>query len=180
MIPGFLVSLVSFPGVIVHSVAHRMFCDLAKVPVYKAVYYQLFSPYGYVEHGDATDLKTSFLITVGPFLVSSLLCAVLSLPLILRMTFLKDYSVFWSWLPLTQFWFAVSIGMHAFPGKQDLDNFQAQIRGGGGSPPLYLLSCGLRIFFVLARFGKFFWFDAIYALLITFFTPLILCWSFQP
>ncbi len=177
-IPGFLINLATFPGVIVHEIAHQLFCDLAKVPVKKVVYYQVASPYGYVEHDETPDLKSSFLITVGPFLVATFLCAVLTFPLT-GMLSLKDYgATVSSWVPPTCFWLGISIGMHAFPGQAELDRFRKQIDTKGGFVPLYLLSSAVRMFFVLARFGRFFWFDAIYAGLVALIAPMVLCWSF--
>ena len=40
VIPGFIISLVTFPGVIVHELAHQIFCMLMKVPVYDVKYFQ--------------------------------------------------------------------------------------------------------------------------------------------
>lgn len=176
-IPSFLINLVSFPGVMVHEIAHHLFCDIARVPVRKAVYYKVFSPYGYVDHIDAPDLKSSFMITVGPFMVASLLCAALTFPTF-SMLSLKDYGAALSGLPLVLFWLGISIGMHAFPGKEELAEFAKQIKTGGGSPPLYLLSSALQIFFALARLGRFLWFDAIYALLTGFISFMILTSAF--
>lgn len=34
LIPGFLISLVTFPGVMVHELAHLVFCKLTNTPVY--------------------------------------------------------------------------------------------------------------------------------------------------
>ncbi len=176
-IPSFLINMVSFPGVIAHEIAHHLFCDIAQVSVRKVVYYQVFSPYGYVDHMEAPDLKSSFLITVGPFMVASLLCAALTFPTF-SMLSLKDYGGALSGPPLILFWLGISVGMHAFPGKEELAKFAKQIKTGGGSPPLYLLSRALQIFFVLAKFGSFLWFDAIYAILTGWISFMILSWSF--
>ena len=42
MIPGFLVALVTFPGIICHEIAHKFFCDIAGVPVYAAAVIPIF------------------------------------------------------------------------------------------------------------------------------------------
>src|SRR5215470_6070428 len=80
-IPGFVIALVTFAGVTVHEAAHRFLCDLAGVPVYKVCYFRIGSPSGYVIHGPTNSLGASFLITVGPLTVNTLLCAIISLPL---------------------------------------------------------------------------------------------------
>ena len=52
MIPGWLISLVTFPGVVVHEAAHRFFCDVTDTPVYEVSYFRpRGKPAGYVIHG---------------------------------------------------------------------------------------------------------------------------------
>lgn len=78
--------------------------------------------------------------------------------------------------PLVEFfllWVSISIGMHAFPSKQDLDNFHAQIKAGKNSL-LLVPSLLMQAFFALARLMSFFWFDAIYAVLVSMALPMIL------
>ncbi len=174
-IPGFLIALLTFPGVIVHEIAHRLFCDLAKVPVYNAVYFRLGNPSGYVVHGPVPDLKSAFLIAVGPFFVNSFVCALVCFSVMVPVLILKDYAEAGTPLSLFQLWLGISIGMHAFPSKQDLDNFHAQIKAEKGFTPLRVFSSSLRIAFMLARLASFFWFDAIYAILISVIVPTILC-----
>jgi len=174
-IPGFLVALLTFPGVIVHEIAHRVFCDLAKVPVYRAVYFRLGDPSGYVVHGPVPDLKSAFLIAVGPFFINSFVCALICFSVLVPVLILKDYALAGTPLSLFQLWLGISIGMHAFPSKQDLDNFHAQIKAGKGITPLRVFSASMRIAFSLARLASFFWFDAIYAVGISMIVPTILC-----
>ena len=50
IIPGFLISLVTFPGVIVHELAHVVFCRLTKTPILSVCYFRLGNPAGYVIH----------------------------------------------------------------------------------------------------------------------------------
>lgn len=44
IIPGFLISLLTFPGVMVHEFAHQLFCRIMRVPVYDVVYFQAKNP----------------------------------------------------------------------------------------------------------------------------------------
>lgn len=41
IIPGFLISIATFPGVIVHEAAHQLFCRLTKVAVLDVCYFRL-------------------------------------------------------------------------------------------------------------------------------------------
>lgn len=38
-IPGVIISIITFPGVIVHELAHQIFCYLMKIPVYEVKYF---------------------------------------------------------------------------------------------------------------------------------------------
>jgi Putative zincin peptidase len=158
-IPGFVIALVTFPGVIVHEAAHRFFCDLAGVPVYKVCYFQVGNPSGYVIHGPTNSLRASFLITVGPLIVNTLLCAIIGLPLAILLPLNVDDvpGVF-----ILLGWLGISIGMHAFPSPQDAANFSAAVRASGRG----LLCVVARVFqglVGLAHLLRFFWFDLIYA-----------------
>ena len=44
IIPGFVISIITFPGVIVHELAHQLFCRWCKVPVYEVKYFQCKNP----------------------------------------------------------------------------------------------------------------------------------------
>lgn len=50
IIPGFLISIVTFPGVIVHEMAHQIFCRLCGVAVFDVCYFRFGNPSGYVVH----------------------------------------------------------------------------------------------------------------------------------
>src|SRR5262249_11551931 len=86
-LPGWLIALVTFPGVVVHEAAHRVFCDLTDVPVSDARYSRPGQrPAGYVLHGRPDRLWKALLISIGPLLVNTVLCALL--------TFEAAYSAF--------------------------------------------------------------------------------------
>ena len=50
IIPGFVISIATFPGVIVHEFAHQLFCRLAKVAIFEVCYFRIGNPSGYVTH----------------------------------------------------------------------------------------------------------------------------------
>jgi hypothetical protein len=168
-IPGFLIALVTFPGVIVHEAAHRLFCDLAGVSVYKVCYFRVGNPSGYVLHGPTKSLRANFLITVGPLIVNTLLCAVISFPLAislpLNVTDVPGVFVLLGWL-------GISIGMHAFPSPQDAANFSAAVRTSGRGF-LHVVASAFQGLVWIAHFLRFFWFDLIYAVFIASIPALI-------
>src|SRR3989338_6882775 len=107
-IPGFVISLLTFPGVIAHEFSHRLFADLAKVPVYKVCYIRLGNPAGYVIHGSVKGLKNAFLISVGPLIINTVLCALLTFSAIFPLYILEASQYNWIFIPLV--WVGFSIG----------------------------------------------------------------------
>src|ERR1700684_4468 len=80
MIPGFLIALVTFPGVIVHEFAHQLFCRLLRVPVFKVCYIRVGNPAGYVLHEAPKERWKQVLIGTGPLFVNSILGFLIAFP----------------------------------------------------------------------------------------------------
>ncbi|HEY5747136.1 MAG TPA: hypothetical protein VIU12_13715 [Chryseolinea sp.] len=117
-IPGQLIALATFPGVIVHEFAHMFFCRLRKVAVLDVCYFRFGNPAGYVVHEKTHDFVTTFLISMGPFFVNTLLCLLICLPAYLPIKFFEiDHP-----LSFALMWLGVSIGMNAIPSNQDAQN----------------------------------------------------------
>ena len=124
MIPGILISILTFPGVIVHEFAHLFFCKLRKVAVFEVCYFRFGNPVGYVIHENTTNFYTTFLISMGPFFVNTVLCLLICIPAYIPISFFSiDH-------PLSYFlmWLGVSIGMHAVPSNQDAKNLYEQAK----------------------------------------------------
>ena len=56
-LPGFLISILTFPGVIVHEAAHAFFCRKFEAPILEVKYFRFGNPAGYVIHGDPENFK---------------------------------------------------------------------------------------------------------------------------
>lgn len=169
IIPGPIVSLLTFPGVIVHEAAHRFFCDVAKVPVYAVRYFRFGNPAGYVQHGEVPNLKASFLISVGPLIVNTILCALFTFPIAFPLRMLgveKGMGLF-----VVVAWVGYSIGMHAFPSNEDMKHFSASVHAEKGRGLLFVFAKLFEWLMKLAHLLSFFWFDLIYAVLISFILP---------
>lgn len=78
-IPGALIAILTFPGIIVHEFAHKSFCQRVGVPVYEVCYFRCGNPAGYVKHGPVQRYSQAFLIGVAPFIVNSLLAFIIFL-----------------------------------------------------------------------------------------------------
>jgi hypothetical protein len=116
IIPGFLISLATFPGVVVHEAAHMLFCRLFDLAIFDVCFFRLGNPAGYVVHEPTRDFKTAFFVSMGPFFLNTLLCVVFCSAAFLPVWELEIAD------PLAYFfyWLGLSIGMHAFPSPHDL------------------------------------------------------------
>jgi len=157
-IPGFVITLVTFPGVIVHELAHQLFCHYFKVPVFKVVYFQLGNPAGYVLHEPVKNKAQGMLISVGPFIVNTVIGALISLPAALPVfTFHTagpmDYLLIY---------LGVSIAMHAFPSRGDANVIWHSIKEE--STPGWVRIIGYPVvgLIYLGSLGSFFWLDLLY------------------
>ena len=159
MIPGQLVALLTFPGVIIHEAAHLLFCKWGRVAVFDVCFFRVGNPAGYVIHEPPKTFGTSFLISVGPFLVNSLLCIVLCFPAFVPVRIFDQHD------PVSYFllWLGLSIGMHAFPSTGDAKVLWRQARLAAKQlHPLAILSLPLVVVIYAANIGSIFWLDAIY------------------
>lgn len=162
-IPGEVISALTFPGVIVHEFAHMFFCRLRKVAIYDACYFRFGNPAGYVVHENTENFTTTFLISMGPFFINTILCLLICFPAYMPMKFF-DLTNFYS---LFLIWLGVSIGMHAVPSNQDASNVyeQAKVKIRQGNI-LALLSFPIIGMIYLFNVLRFFWVDLIYGVAI--------------
>jgi hypothetical protein len=117
-IPGWAISLATFPGVIIHEAGHFLFCRIFKVAIFDACFFRVGNPAGYVVHEATQDFTTSFFISMGPFFTNTVLCVVFCSAAFLPVFELKiSDPLGWFF-----FWLGLSIGMHAIPSNQDMKN----------------------------------------------------------
>lgn len=157
-IPGIIISIVTFPGVIVHELAHQLFCRLFKIPVFEVCYFRFENPVGYVLHEPAPRVYQTVLISVGPFIVNSLLCFIIGFSAALQFKFesanVLDYFLMY---------LAISIGAHAFPSTGDASTlWNAVMKSEQSSWFQKAVVAPIVGFIYLGAFGSFFWLDVIY------------------
>jgi hypothetical protein len=80
LIPGPLIALATFPGVIVHELAHQLFCRWFRVPVLEVCYFRVDNPAGFVIHEPPAKSYHSLFISIGPFLINTILGALIAFP----------------------------------------------------------------------------------------------------
>ena len=151
---GWLITLITFPGIILHEWAHKFFCDRTKVPVYKTCYFRLGNPAGYVIHGSVDSYGKAFLITTAPFLVNT------SIALLI---FLVAVNASLGAINYVLYWLGISIAMHSFPSSEDADNLWGYSKRAWWRNPLALLGFPVVGLIKLARILSAIWFDLLYA-----------------
>jgi len=161
IIPGFVIAWLTFPGVIVHEAAHMLFCKLRGVAVFDVCFFRWEEPVGYVLHEETDSFTSVFLVSVGPFILNSLLCVVICFPAYLPMQVFNVHS------PLLLFlmWLGVSIGMHAFPSNQDASVLWSEAKKAARTlNPLAILSFPLVVVIYAGNLLSIVWADLIYGL----------------
>jgi hypothetical protein len=171
IIPGFVIALVTFPGVIIHEAAHLLFCRICKLAVFDVCYFRLKNPAGYVIHEVTDDFSKLFLVGMGPFFVNSVLCVVFCSAAFLPVWELQAAD------PLAYFfyWLGLSIGMHAFPSSGDLKHIWklAPVRAKAGNI-LAMVSLPLVAILYVLNLARFVWADLGYGIAVGILGPLAL------
>lgn len=160
LIPGVVISLATFPGVIVHELAHQLFCRLYKVPVFKVVYFQMDNPVGYVMHEQPREKWHGIMISVGPFIVNSIVGAIIALPAVIPVFELNDAGP----LDILLMYLGISIAMHAFPSTGDAQSILQSIREKDTKPLIKIIGYPIVGLIYLGTLGSFFWLDLLYGM----------------
>lgn len=171
MIPGFIISILTFPGVIVHEFAHMLFCKIRGVAVLDVCFFRLGNPCGYVIHEEIKDFNTAFLVSVGPFIINSLLCIIICFPAFIpvRVFNIEDK------ISYVLLWLGISIGMHSFPSTGDASAlYQHAKQSVSALHPLAIISFPLVVIIYIANALRFFWLDYIYGVAIGLGLPSLL------
>jgi hypothetical protein len=159
IIPGELIALLTFPGVIIHEAAHMLFCKWGRVPIFDVCFFRFGNPAGYVVHEPPKSFYLTFLISLGPFIVNSLLCIALCFPAFVPVRIFERSD------PICYFllWLGLSIGMHAIPSTGDANVLWRQAcQAAKRLNPLAILSLPLVVVIYVANLGRVIWLDLAY------------------
>lgn len=157
-IPGILIAFLTFPGVIVHELAHQLACRFVKVPVFKVCYFQSKNPNGYVIHDKPITFFQTVVISMGPFVVNSMIGLIIYLP--------GRFSVEQDLLEYFLMWLGISILMHAFPSQQDLKYVFAGLKEKTVPIFVKLLIFPVACLMMIGTVGSIVWLDLGYSLLV--------------
>jgi len=106
----YLYSLFTAPGVVVHELAHALFCVFSGVKIYRIKLFSFGKTAGFVMHDEPTKFYQSFLISIGPLLINSFLA---------MLCFARFKIQYTTWQPWVFVWLGFAVGMHAIPLSQD-------------------------------------------------------------
>lgn len=170
-IPGFIISIATFPGVIVHELAHQLFCRLTKVAVLDVCYFRVGNPAGFVRHEVPKKASHNILIGIGPFIVNTIIGGLIAMPASVQIIKFKDYS---NILYLFLTWLGVSIVMHSFPSIGDAKTIWDSIWKRKTSALVKIIGTPVVGIIFLCSLGSIAWLDLIFGIGVAVFIPNLL------
>ncbi len=163
-----IISLVTFPGVILHEWSHKFICDRVAIPVHRVCYFRLGSPAGYIIHNGIENFGKMFLITIAPFLINTTLAVAIF--------FLAFSMPSRSTLFFVLCWLGISLAMHSFPSTGDLENLLQNARRQWRHNIAALLALPAVWLFKLVRLRDTIWLGLIHAVVVLVLTGLLAKW----
>jgi len=156
LIPGFLITLLTFPGVIFHELGHEWFCRWTGVSVYEVCYFRLDDPAGYVIHERPEKFYQAFFIALGP-LITGTAISLFIFALSLKAALVHPY------LDSLLSWLGLSIAANSFPSSGDAENLWQETNHHVKRSFAAMVGYPFVLFIYIANLLSFFWFDFLYA-----------------
>jgi hypothetical protein len=163
MLLSWTTSILTFPGVVMHELGHKLFCDWTGTRVIKVRYFRFGNPPGYVIHEHAKNLRSAFLIAIGPLLFNTFVCSGITL---LAWVTERDSILFFVLL-----WVGISSGMRAFPSNADATSFLKEVGESRGISFFYFIAFLFASLLRLANLLRYLWFDLWYAIFVSLLLP---------
>jgi len=155
IIPGFVITWFTFPGVMVHELAHKLFCHWTGTRVLQVCYFRFGNPAGFVIHEKPTSVWKHMLIGIGPLFVNTFIGLMLGLVALTLKG--KSEPAF-----MALMWLAVSIAMHSFPSTGDAKSIWAAVWHREAPVLTKVIGTPLVGLIVIGAIGSIFWLDLIY------------------
>lgn len=162
----FLFRLLAAPGVVVHEFAHAQACRLVGVPVTAVAYFRLGNPPGYVRHGEPARYRESFVISVAPFLVNTVVAFGLFLGLATLVATgdgIRAASRSTVAAAVVGGWLGLVIGSHAFPSTGDAKTLWNRSRAEWQQSPRVLIGVPIVVVIYVVNLLSRLWADVVYA-----------------
>jgi preprotein translocase subunit Sss1 len=171
IVPGYLVALVTFPGVIVHELAHYLFCILTRTAVFEVCYLRSANPCGYVIHEIPRKASHNLIIGIGPYIVNTLLALIIGIPVSIQIFQFNSVN----FVDIFLFWVAISVAMHSFPSTTDANGIWKAVMQPGVNFFLKVVSVPLVGIIYLGALGSIVMLDIVYGVGLIVYAPRILC-----
>jgi hypothetical protein len=157
-IPGIVITILTFPGYVMKSVATKFWCDVLGVPVYEVKYFK-----GTILHEKIEGAAKGVLVALSSFTVNTSLCAILLFP-VAFLWFLGAHAdgpeqVITSLLA----WVGISVGMHALPARSEMEFYLNGIPENLRRGLSYSILCAAAALFTVTDILKRFWLALAYA-----------------
>jgi hypothetical protein len=169
-IPGPIIAVATFPGIVMAVAARKFMCDLIGIAVYETVYSK-----GIIIHEVIIRPAKALLVALAPLIISTFLCAILLFPFSFSILLGSDPG---GLTEIVLAWIGISIGVHALPAyatvKWYLDKLPEQSRRGLTYHFLWVMAAIMAIVGVLKRI----WFDFFYAIGVGLIGPLLVTWLY--
>lgn len=166
-IPGFLITIVTFPGIIVHELAHLLFCKFFRLVVFDVCYFRFGNPSGYVVHEEPKNPIQQIIIGIGPFLINTIIGALISLPAAIAVLKFESGEI----IEYILIWLGVSIAMHSFPSTGDAKSIWNSVIKKDTPIPIKIITIPLVGVIYICALGSVIWLDLFYGLAVATFIP---------
>lgn len=151
----------TFPGIVIHELAHKEFCRYYQIPVKEVCYFQLDDPAGYVIHARPRRYIPAFMISIAPVFVNTgiafvggMLFAVLLLPFD-GVLVLLDSPIEMLLGAFVAAWIGISTGVHALPSDQDAREIWSQTKENWYNPLVLVVIPIVTVIVLLNRLRQF-------------------------
>jgi hypothetical protein len=168
---GKVIAYLTFPGVIVHELAHATMCKLCGVRIHEICYFQLIrgdvGSVGYVLHDRPKHFWQQVLISFAPLAINTLAGAVIAMPSAMAVTaFWEGSAVDWVLM-----WLGVSIAMHSFPSTGDAASIWQAIWEKEVPWTSKLVAVPLVVVIYAGSLASFLWLDVVYGVVVATLLP---------
>jgi hypothetical protein len=166
-IPGFVITILTFPGYVMKTVATKFWCDVLGVPVYDAKYFK-----GTILHEKIESAAQSIIVALSSFTVNTSLCAILLFPVAFLFFLGADPDGLEGTITALLAWVGISVGMHALPARSEIQFYLNGIPEDMRRGLSYNILRAAGALFALTDLLKRIWLDLVYAVAVGLAVPL--------
>lgn len=171
-----IVSLLTWPGVPLHELAHAWACRRTGVRVREVCYLRLGNPRGYVIHDRPDTALQHIVISTAPFLVCSLLSFLVGLAIQLALQLQLIPPQYEGWPVAAAVWLGWAIGANSFPSGGDGDSLWRSARSGGMGIVGRAMIVPVVGLIRLGQLGAYLWLDLLWGVVTVLLGPAFVLW----